>query len=292
MSTTTAMERKQTTSHMYLPPLTHPSHVAGTVGGAKYGVAKKTNIVGVKVLDGSTGSASDVFAGFDWTVNDIVSKGRQNTAVINMSLGSSASTTWDAAITAAWKKGVLVVTAAGNENQPAINNSPARSPEVICVGNIEINNKRHSGGGGSNYGAVVDIFAGGTNIVSASHLSDSETRTLTGTSMASPHVAGLVSYLRALEGPSTAADVKARVYALGTPNVVTDPLGSVNLLAFNGNSMMSVAGSSSNSTQITTKGTGDVSNQDASPSHGTAVPSNGTVPCNGTIEARTSWKLW
>ncbi|KAI4658075.1 uncharacterized protein J4E79_007056 [Alternaria viburni] len=214
----------------------HGTHVAGTVGGAKYGVAKKTNIIGVKVLDSDTGSASDVFAGFDWTVNDIVSKGRQNTAVINVSLGSSASTTWDAAITAAWKKGVLVVTSAGNEDSPAINSSPARSPEVICVGNIEITNKRHSGGGGSNYGAAVDIFAAGTNIVSASNLGDTETRTLTGTSMASPHVAGLVSYLRGLEGPSTAADVKARVYALATPNVVTDPMGSVNLLAFNGNS--------------------------------------------------------
>ncbi|KAI4944085.1 hypothetical protein J4E91_008940 [Alternaria rosae] len=236
----------------------HGTHVAGTVGGAKYGVAKKTNIIGVKVMDGAAGSASDVFAGFDWTVNDIVSKGRQNTAVINVSLGSSASTTWDAAITAAWKKGVLVVNSAGNEDSPAINYSPARSPEVICVGNIEITNKRHSGGGGSNYGAAVDIFAAGTNIVSASHLGDSETRTLSGTSMASPHVAGLVSYLRGLEGPSTAADVKARVYALATPNVVTDPMGSVNLLAFNGNSRVTIAGSSS----------------------------------NGTVEARGSWKLW
>jgi subtilisin family serine protease len=214
--------------------------------------------VGVKVLDGATGSASDVFAGFDWTVNDIVSKGRQNTAVINISLGSSASTTWDAAITAAWKKGVLVVAAAGNQNQPAINNSPARSSEVICVGNIEIDNKRHSGGGGSNYGAAVDIFAAGTNVISASHLSDSGSRTLTGTSMASPHVAGLVSYLRALEGASTAAAVKARVYELVTPNVVTDAMGSVNLLAFNGNNVVSTT----------------------------------TSPSNGTVEARGAWKLW
>jgi len=191
--------------------------------------------VGVKVFEGSIGTASDVFAGFDWTVNDIVSKGRQNTAVVNMSLGGSASTTWDAAITAAWNKGVLIVTTAGNDNQPAINYSPARSPEVICVGNIEITNKRHSGGGGSNYGAAVDIFAAGTNIISASHLNDSGTAVMTGTSMASPHVAGLVSYLRALEGPSTVANVKARVYALGTPNVVTDTLGSTNLLAYNGN---------------------------------------------------------
>lgn len=213
----------------------HGTHVAGTVGGAKYGVAKKTTIVAVKVIGGDTGSASDVFAGFDWTVNDIVSKKRQNTAVINMSLGSSASTTWDAAITAAWEKGVLVINSSGNEDSDATKYSPCRSPEVICVGNIEITNKRHSGGGGSNYGPAVDIFAAGTGIVSASHLSDSGTVTKTGTSMAAPHVAGLVSYLRGLEGPLNAAAVKARVYALGTPNVVTDTRGSTNLLAYNGN---------------------------------------------------------
>lgn len=215
--------------------LTQQRHVAGTVGGITYGVAKNTTVVAVKTFGGDSGSASDVFAGFDWTVNDIVSKKRQNTAVINASFGASGSTTWDAAITAAWDKGVLVVTSAGNDNGPANQYSPARSPEVICVGNIEIDNKRHSGGGGSNYGAAVDIFAAGTNIVSASHLSDSGTATKTGTSMAAPHVAGLVSYLRSVEGPSTAAAVKARVYALGTPNVVTDPMGSANLLAYNGN---------------------------------------------------------
>lgn len=216
----------------------------------------------MKVLGGDTGSASDVFAGLDWTVNDIVSKGRQNTAVINISLGSSASTLWDAAITAAWEKGVLAVNAAGNEDSPAINSSPCRSPEVICVGNVEINNSRHSGFGGSNYGPEVDIFAAGTDIVSASWRSDTAERATTGTSMASPAVAGLVSYLRALEGPSTAADVKARVYELATPGVVTDTLGSVNLLAFNGNPSARIA----------------------------SGPSNGTV--NGTVEARGAWKLW
>ncbi|XP_014558239.1 hypothetical protein COCVIDRAFT_36444 [Bipolaris victoriae FI3] len=213
----------------------HGTHVAGTLGGTTFGVAKKTAIIGVKVIGGSTGSASDVFAGFDWTVNDIVSKNRQNTAVINMSLGSTASTTWDNALTAAWNKGVSMVVAAGNENQPTFDRSPCRSPEVICVGNVQSNNRRLGGGGGSNYGPEVDIFAAGTLIVSASHLSDTGSTVKNGTSMASPHVAGLVSYLRGLEGPSTAAAVKARVYQLGTPGVVTDTMGSVNLLAYNGN---------------------------------------------------------
>ncbi|EFQ93600.1 hypothetical protein CFE70_010170 [Pyrenophora teres f. teres 0-1] len=213
----------------------HGTHVAGTIGGKTYGVAKKTTIIAVKALTGDTGSASDVFAAFDWTVNDVVSKGRTNTGVINMSLGASASAIWDAAIAAAWKKGVLVVAAAGNDDSLASEMSPGRAPEVICVGNIRINNQRLSGPGGSNYGAAVDIFAAGTNILSADSASDSATKMLNGSSMASPHVAGLVSYLRGLEGPMSAAAVKARVYALGTPNVVTDAKGSVNLLAYNGN---------------------------------------------------------
>ncbi|OAK96594.1 subtilisin-like protein [Phaeosphaeriaceae sp. SRC1lsM3a] len=212
----------------------HGTHVAGTVGGKTYGVAKKTNLVAVKVFDGANGSASAVIAGYNWAVNDIVSKNRQNTAVINMSLGGQASTTWDAAMTAGFSRGVLSVVAAGNENKDASTSSPARSPEVICVGNMQRDGSRRSGQFGSNYGPVVDIFAAGTEIVSAAYTSDSGTSTKTGTSMASPHVAGLVSYLRGLEGPSTAAGIKARIYALGTKDVVTDVQGSVNLLAYNG----------------------------------------------------------
>jgi oryzin len=211
-----------------------PSHVAGTIGGKTYGVAKKSTLIAVKVFEGASGTASAVIAGFNWAVNDIVSKKRENTAVINMSLGGQASTTWDAAITAAFQKGVLAVVAAGNENRLATTSSPARSPEVICVGNMQKDNSRYGGQYGSNYGEAVDIFAAGTNIVSASQLSDSGTTSKTGTSMASPHVAGLVSYIRGLEGPSTAKDIKARIYALATPDVVTDVMGSANLLAYNG----------------------------------------------------------
>lgn len=204
------------------------------MGGKTYGVAKKTNLIAVKVFDGSSGTASAVIAGYNWAVNDIVSKNRQNTAVINMSLGGQGSTTWDAAMTAGFSRGVLSVVAAGNENTDASNSSPARSPEVICVGNMQKDGSRRGGQYGSNYGPVVDIFAAGTEIVSAAYNSDSGTSTKTGTSMASPHVAGLVSYIRRLEGPSTAADVKARIYALGTKDIVTDVKGSVNLLAYNG----------------------------------------------------------
>lgn len=213
----------------------HGTHVAGTVGGTTYGVAKQTTLIAVKVFEGSTGSASAVIAGFDWAVNDIVSKGRQNSAVINMSLGGPGSTVWDQAITAAWNRGVLAVVAAGNENQLASNRSPARSPEVICVGNVQSNDARRSGTTGSNYGPAVDIFAAGTGVISTYFRSDTDTASLTGTSMASPHVAGLVSYLRGLEGFSSAAAIKQRVYDLATPNRVTDAQGSMNLLAYNGN---------------------------------------------------------
>jgi oryzin len=232
---TRAMERESHDSHLLHINLTFASHVAGTVGGKTYGVAKKTTLVAVKVFDGSGGTASAVIAGFNWAVNDIVNQRRQNTAVINMSLGGPASTTWDAAIAAGFSKGVLAVVAAGNENQDAANSSPARSPEAICVGNVQKDRARNNSQQvGSNYGSVVDIFAAGTDIVSASYSSDSGTSSKTGTSMASPHVAGLVSYIRGLEGPSTAKDIKARIYNLATKDVVTDVKGSANLLAYNG----------------------------------------------------------
>jgi oryzin len=191
--------------------------------------------VAVKIFEGSTGSASTVINGFNWAVNDIVAKNRTNTAVINMSLGGSASATWDAAITASWEKGVLSVVAAGNENRDANLVSPARSPEAITVGNLQKDDFRRSGRSGSNYGSAVDIFAAGTDIISTYARSDTATTSLTGTSMASPHVAGLVSYLRGLEKDGlSAADVKAKVLALATPGRVQDAMGSANLVAYNG----------------------------------------------------------
>lgn len=189
----------------------------------------------MKIFEGNRGSTSTVINGFTWAANDIVAKNRTNTAVINMSLGGSASATWDAVITAAWAQGVLSVVASGNENRDASLVSPARSPEAITVGNLQRDDWRYQGITGSNYGPVVDIFAAGTGIISSYFESDTDTASLTGTSMASPHVAGLVSYLRGLEGGMSAADVKAKVLALATPGRVIDAKGSANLVAFNGN---------------------------------------------------------
>jgi subtilisin family serine protease len=164
-----------------------------------------------------------------------VAKDRTSKAVINMSLGGAGSTTWDAAITAAWKQGVLAVVAAGNENQPASTRSPARSPEAICVGNVQSNLQRFGGSSGSNYGPAVDIFAAGTQVPSAWRTSDTAVQTLSGTSMAAPHVAGLVSYIRGLEGPMTAEEVKARVLELAVTGKVKDLRESADRLAYNGN---------------------------------------------------------
>lgn len=221
------------------------SHVAGIIGSTTYGVAKKTTLVAVKVFEYSTGSASTVIAGFQWAVKDIVSKGREKSAVINMSLGGRGSETWDAAVSAAWEQGVLAVVAAGNENQLASNTSPCRSVEALCVGNAQIDDSRFPGASGSNYGDAVDIWAAGTNITSTypswSGALDATTR-LTGTSMASPHVAGLVSYLRGFEGAASAKDIRASVLALATPLVVSDTMGAANLMAFNGAQQKSVNG--------------------------------------------------
>ncbi|KAL6710311.1 hypothetical protein ACN47E_009257 [Coniothyrium glycines] len=213
----------------------HGTHVAGTVGGKTYGVAKKTTLVAVKVFEGGQGSTSTVIAGFDWAVNDIVTKGRQNTGVINLSLGGPGSAIWDAAITEAWASGVLSVTAAGNENQLASNRSPGRAPEALNVGNLQSNDVRYPGTYGSNYGPAVDIWAPGTGILSAYATSDNARAALTGSSMASPHVAGLVSYLRALEGFSSAEAIRARVIELATPDRVSDGQGAANLFAYNNN---------------------------------------------------------
>jgi oryzin len=238
---TTTTTTTPATARAYLPSLTHTPpnllrHVAGISSGITYGVAKKATVVAVKIFEGNTGSASTVIKGFTWAANDIVAKNRTNTAVINMSLGGSASATWDAAITAAWAQGVLAVVAAGNENRNAELVSPARSPEAITVGNLQRDDWRRQGPTGSNYGPAVDVFAAGTDIVSSYYTSDTATISFTGTSMASPHVVGLVSYLRRLEGVEglSAEDVKAKVLGLATPGRVVDAKGSANLVAYNG----------------------------------------------------------
>ncbi|GKT43010.1 alkaline proteinase [Colletotrichum spaethianum] len=212
--------------------LGHGTHVAGTIGSTTYGVAKLTSLISVKVFVGNSASTSVILAGYNWAVNDITTKGRAGKSVINMSLGGPSSTAWTTAINSAYTAGVTTVVAAGNEAQNAANVSPANAANAITVGAIT---STWAIASYSNYGTVLDIFAPGSSILSTWIGSTTATNTISGTSMASPHVAGLVNYLQSVEGLATPASIVARIKALGTPNKITGTLnGSPNLIAYNG----------------------------------------------------------
>jgi subtilisin family serine protease len=207
----------------------HGSHVAGTVGGTLYGIAKRVSLVAVKVLgDSGSGTLSGVVAGVDWAAGDHTTK----PAVGNMSLGSGFSQTVNDAVKRAVADGIVMVVAAGNNNANAANYSPASTLEAITVGATTSTDARASY---SNFGSVLDIFAPGSSITSAWYTSSTATSTISGTSMASPHVAGVAAlYLEAYPG-STPAQVQDGLKASATANVVTSPgTGSPNLLLFSG----------------------------------------------------------
>jgi subtilisin family serine protease len=207
----------------------HGTHVAGTVGGTNHGVAKGVRLVAVRVLNCSgSGSTSGVIAGIDWVTNNRAS----GPVVANMSLGGGASNSLDAAIARSTTAGVTYAVAAGNESQNACNVSPARAPSAITVGATTSSDARASY---SNYGSCLDIFAPGSGITSAWHTSTSATNTISGTSMASPHVAGAAAlYLQANQS-ATPAQVATRLTGTATTGVVTNPgSGSPNRLLFTG----------------------------------------------------------
>ncbi|KAH8637086.1 hypothetical protein IG631_08921 [Alternaria alternata] len=224
----------------------HGTFVAGVIGAKTYGVAKKTNLIAVKVFSGDGGApTSTVLSGLNWAVNDIITKGRQTSAVINMSIGGGASSIYDNVATSLANQGILLVVSAGNENQLAENFSPCRSSVVLCVGSIESNDSRSSW---SNYGSAIDIWAPGGSILSTWYTSDTATSTQSGTSASAPFVAGLASYIRGLEGLSIGPAARARILALATyipPLCKFDPASGQyicpdttkepNLVAYNGN---------------------------------------------------------
>lgn len=217
----------------------HGTHVAGTVGGVTFGVAKKATIIAVKVFHGTTTSTSIIMGGFDWAVNDIVSKGRQDKSVINQSLGGPFSRAWNDAIEAAFTRGVLSVIAAGNAQRDASEVSPASAPNAVTVGAVDRNWRivtNWPNGQGSNYGPVLDIFAPGDGIESAEPNSDSQSGLRSGTSMASPHVAGLALYAMSVDGVRGAQAVTDHLIKNSGKGVVTGPLrGSPNRFANNAN---------------------------------------------------------
>jgi aqualysin 1 len=197
----------------------HGTHVAGTVGGSTYGVAKNVSLVAVRVLDcGGSGSWGAVIAGMDWVANNHVKP-----AVANMSLGGGASTAVDNALQNLISRGVTVGVAAGNGNrggrqQDACNYSPARVPAAITVGATDKTDTKTSW---SNYGPCVDIFAAGSGITSAWHTSTSATNTISGTSMATPHVVGVAALYLQSNSSASPATVASALKGNATTGVVT-----------------------------------------------------------------------
>ena len=204
----------------------HGTHVAGTVGGSTFGVAKSVNLRGVRVLNCSgSGSNSGVIAGVDF-----VRLNRQNPAVANMSLGGGASSAVDTAVNNLVNSGVVLAVAAGNSNTNACNSSPARAANPITVGSTTTSDSRSSF---SNFGTCLDIFAPGSGILSAYSTSNTATATLSGTSMASPHVAGVAALYRQANPSASAATVRNAIVNNATTNVVTNAgTGSPNRLLY------------------------------------------------------------
>jgi subtilisin family serine protease len=169
----------------------HGTHVAGTIGGTTYGVAKQVQLVAVRVLDCTgSGSTSGVIAGIDW-----ITAHHQGPSVANLSLGGGVSTALDDAVARSIASGVSYAVAAGNDNTDACRQSPARLPAAITVGASTKTDRR---AGFSNYGSCVDLFAPGEAITSDVNSSDTATAVYSGTSMATPHVAGVIAtYLEA-----------------------------------------------------------------------------------------------
>ncbi|MZD09102.1 S8 family serine peptidase, partial [Streptomyces sp. SID5785] len=178
----------------------HGTHVAGTVAGAAYGVAKKARVVAVRVLDDTgSGTTAQVIAGIDW-----VTRHAHRPAVANMSLGGSANAQLDAAVRASIASGVTYTVAAGNDGLPASWYSPARVPEAVTVGATGPTDAR---AGFSDWGTSLDLFAPGVDITSASYASDTGAATYSGTSMASPHAAGAAALYLGDRPRATPAEV-------------------------------------------------------------------------------------
>ncbi|MEV4039116.1 S8 family peptidase [Streptomyces umbrinus] len=202
----------------------HGTHVAGTVAGTSYGVAKKAKIVGVRVLNNAgSGTTAQVVAGIDWVTTNAVKP-----AVANMSLGGTVDTAIDTAVRNSITSGVTYAVAAGNETTNASTRSPARVTEAITVGATTSTDAKASY---SNYGTVLDLFAPGSSITSAWGTGDTATNTISGTSMATPHVAGAAALYLADNPTATPAAVQTALVNSATTGVVTSPgTGSPNRL--------------------------------------------------------------
>lgn len=216
----------------------HGTHCSGTIAGRKYGVAKKANLYAVKVLRSSgSGTMSDVVAGVEWAVKSHLKKVKDakdgkikgfKGSVANMSLGGGKSRTLEAAVNAGVEAGLHFAVAAGNDNADACNYSPAAAESPITVGASTLQDERAYF---SNYGKCTDIFAPGLNILSTWIGSKHAVNTISGTSMASPHIAGLLAYFVSLQPSKDSAfavdeltpkKLKKDIIAIATQGALTD----------------------------------------------------------------------
>ncbi|KAK9368714.1 peptidase S8/S53 domain-containing protein [Lipomyces kononenkoae] len=213
----------------------HGTHVAGTAVGNTFGVAKCANVVGVKVLnDLGSGSASSIISGLQYVADQHAESG--GPSVINMSLGGRLSQALNMAVRNAVSQGIHVVTAAGNHGGAnACNISPASESSVLTVG---ASDERDRVASFSNVGPCVDVFGPGANIRSAWNTHTSSSKLMSGTSMATPLVAGLTAYLVAKDPYASVFEIQRQIIDLATRNLLTgvpaSPSGTPNLIVFNG----------------------------------------------------------
>ncbi|MBV1855667.1 S8 family peptidase [Catellatospora tritici] len=209
----------------------HGTHVAGTAVGTTYGIAKKASLVSVRVLNcQGSGTNDDLIAGFNWVRTNGVKP-----AVVNYSIGCTSPCTsqaMDTAVSNLISSGIQVVMAAGNSGDNACNYSPQAVSAAVTVGNSNSSDARNST---SNYGTCLDLFAPGTSIVSASYSSNNGSATMTGTSMASPHVAGAAAVYLGQNPNATPAQVRDALVNNATTGKITSPgTGSPNRLLYTG----------------------------------------------------------
>ncbi|MFF5713928.1 S8 family peptidase [Streptomyces sp. NPDC012756] len=191
----------------------HGTHVAGTIAGTAHGVAKKAKIVAVRVLDDNgSGTTEQVVAGIDW-----VTQHHSGPSVANMSLGGGADEALDAAVKRAIDSGVTFAVAAGNESSDAGQGSPSRVPEALTVASSTKDDEQSDF---SNFGAVVDLYAPGSDITSDWNDSDTGTKTISGTSMATPHVTGAAALYLAAHPSATPAETAEALTGAATPDAI------------------------------------------------------------------------
>ncbi|KAI1912735.1 subtilisin-like serine protease [Ophidiomyces ophidiicola] len=207
----------------------HGTHCAGTVAGTTYGIAKNARLVAVKVLDcNGSGSTSAIMRGLEWAVQHARSNGGAGRAVMNMSLGGSFSQASNAAAAAVVRAGIFLAVAAGNSNRDTRGFSPASEPTVCTIAASNIRDQKASF---SNWGSLIDVYAPGQDVLSARP--GGGTATLSGTSMAAPHVAGLGAYLMGL-GATGGGPLCDRIKQLSYGAISNPGTSTTNRIIFNG----------------------------------------------------------